>query len=106
MLLDVPAEAEIASEETFGPVVSCAPFDGNVCATCKITTTRAVACAIAARATPRPRVREPRPVHVSGTEETAIALANASAYGLSASVWSGDAEKAARVARAIRAGQV
>ena len=29
VLLDVPAEAEISSEETFGPVVSCAPFDGT-----------------------------------------------------------------------------
>jgi acyl-CoA reductase-like NAD-dependent aldehyde dehydrogenase len=40
------------------------------------------------------------------TEEEAIALANDSPYGLSASVWSKDAERGERVARAIKAGNV
>ena len=35
-----------------------------------------------------------------------VALANGSHYGLSASVWSADVDKASRVARSIRAGQV
>jgi len=40
------------------------------------------------------------------TEEEAIALANDSEYGLSGGVWSGDEERAMRVARALRTGQV
>ena len=39
-------------------------------------------------------------------EEEAIALANDSEYGLSGGVWSGDEERAMRVARALRTGQV
>ncbi|CAF4517190.1 unnamed protein product [Rotaria sp. Silwood2] len=40
------------------------------------------------------------------TEEEAIALANDSVYGLSASVWSKDVARGTRVARAIKAGNV
>jgi len=40
------------------------------------------------------------------TEAEAIALANASAYGLQASVWSDNLSRAHRVARALRAGTV
>jgi acyl-CoA reductase-like NAD-dependent aldehyde dehydrogenase len=40
------------------------------------------------------------------TEEEAITLANDSEYGLSGGVWSGDEERAMRVARALRTGQV
>ena len=40
------------------------------------------------------------------TEEEAVALANASTYGLQASVWSHDINRAHRVARALRAGTV
>lgn len=40
------------------------------------------------------------------TEEEAIALANDSPYGLSASVWSADLERADRVTRAIETGNV
>lgn len=40
------------------------------------------------------------------TEEEAIAIANDSIFGLSGAVWSGDAERAKRVARQIRTGQV
>ena len=40
------------------------------------------------------------------TEEEAIALANDSEYGLSGGVWSGNEERAMRVARALRTGQV
>jgi hypothetical protein len=40
------------------------------------------------------------------TEEQAIALANDSEYGLSASVWSADLARAERVARAIDTGNV
>ncbi len=39
-------------------------------------------------------------------EEHAIRLANDTTYGLAAAVWSADAERAQRVARKIRAGQV
>ena len=39
-------------------------------------------------------------------EEDAIRLANDTPYGLAAAVWSGDVERARRVARRIRAGQV
>ena len=40
------------------------------------------------------------------TEEEAVRLANASPYGLQASVWSHDLDRAHRVARALRAGTV
>jgi gamma-glutamyl-gamma-aminobutyraldehyde dehydrogenase len=40
------------------------------------------------------------------TEAEAVALANASAYGLQASVWSSNINRAHRVARALRAGTV
>ncbi len=40
------------------------------------------------------------------TEEEAIAIANDSIYGLAGGVWSGDEERAKRVARRIRTGQV
>jgi len=40
------------------------------------------------------------------TEEEAVALANDSAYGLQASVWSSNINRAHRVARALRAGTV
>jgi aldehyde dehydrogenase (NAD+) len=39
-------------------------------------------------------------------EESAVAMANDSVYGLAAGVWSGDPERAQRVARRLRAGQV
>lgn len=41
-----------------------------------------------------------------GTEQEAVALANATPYGLSGAVWSADADAAARVARQMRTGQV
>ncbi|ABA88944.1 omega-oxo-fatty acid dehydrogenase [Syntrophotalea carbinolica DSM 2380] len=40
------------------------------------------------------------------TDEEAVALANATPYGLAAGVWSADAERAMSVARRLRAGQV
>jgi acyl-CoA reductase-like NAD-dependent aldehyde dehydrogenase len=40
------------------------------------------------------------------SEEQAVELANDTRYGLAAAVWSGDDERAMRVARQIRAGQV
>jgi acyl-CoA reductase-like NAD-dependent aldehyde dehydrogenase len=40
------------------------------------------------------------------TEEEAIEIANGTDYGLSAAVWSQDADRAARVASRLRAGQV
>jgi acyl-CoA reductase-like NAD-dependent aldehyde dehydrogenase len=40
------------------------------------------------------------------TEEEAVNIANSSTYGLAAAVWSGDPERAERVARRLRAGQV
>ena len=39
-------------------------------------------------------------------DEEAIAIANDSAYGLSGSVWSGDAERASRVAKRVRTGNI
>jgi acyl-CoA reductase-like NAD-dependent aldehyde dehydrogenase len=40
------------------------------------------------------------------TEEDAIAIANDTSYGLAGGVWSGDRERALRVARRLRTGQV
>ena len=40
------------------------------------------------------------------TEEEAIQLANETAYGLNASVWSGNGRRAKRVARSIKSGAV
>ncbi|MDP9403172.1 MAG: aldehyde dehydrogenase family protein [Actinomycetota bacterium] len=40
------------------------------------------------------------------SEEEAIAIANGTVYGLSGAVWSGDPERAQRVARRLRTGQV
>ena len=40
------------------------------------------------------------------SEEEAIEIANDTVYGLAGGVWSGDPERAKRVARRIRAGQV
>ena len=40
------------------------------------------------------------------TEEEAIEIANDSIFGLSCAVWSGDDERAKRVAKKIRTGQV
>jgi betaine-aldehyde dehydrogenase len=39
-------------------------------------------------------------------EEDAVRIANDTIYGLAGGVWSGDAERAKRVARRIRTGQV
>jgi aldehyde dehydrogenase (NAD+) len=39
-------------------------------------------------------------------EEDAVRIANATSYGLAGGVWSGDAERAQRVARRLRTGQV
>eukprot|EP00927_Polykrikos_kofoidii_P083486 TRINITY_DN8557_c0_g1_i2.p1 TRINITY_DN8557_c0_g1~~TRINITY_DN8557_c0_g1_i2.p1 ORF type:complete len:109 (-),score=18.03 TRINITY_DN8557_c0_g1_i2:134-460(-) len=58
----------IQKEETFGPVIAVAPFDGS--------------------------------------EEEAVKLSNESTYGLTASVYSCDLEKAKRVSRRIKVGQV
>jgi acyl-CoA reductase-like NAD-dependent aldehyde dehydrogenase len=41
-----------------------------------------------------------------GTEEEAVQIANGTAYGLAAGVWSADQEHAVAVARRLRAGQV
>ncbi len=46
------------------------------------------------------------PLVTFSTEEEVIARANATAYGLTASVWSKDLERADRVARALRCGGV
>ena len=40
------------------------------------------------------------------TEEEAIEIANGTPYGLAGAVWSGDTERAERVARQMRTGQV
>ncbi|MBK5275756.1 MAG: aldehyde dehydrogenase family protein [Desulfuromonadales bacterium] len=39
-------------------------------------------------------------------EEEAVTIANSTNYGLAAAVWSGDQERAERVARRLKAGQV
>lgn len=67
VLADVTGEMKIAREETFGPVMTVIPFEG---------------------------------------ESEAIAMANASPYGLNASVWSKDTEKAERVASRLESGSV
>ncbi len=67
VLADVPADARIEREETFGPVVTVA------------------------------RV---------ANEESAVRAANAGAYGLGASVWTRDSDRAARIAPRLRAGSV
>jgi acyl-CoA reductase-like NAD-dependent aldehyde dehydrogenase len=67
VLVDVPAEARIEHEETFGPVVT---------------------------------------VERVGNEDDAVRRANASAFGLGASVWTKDAARAGRIARRLRAGTV
>jgi len=41
-----------------------------------------------------------------GTEEQAVEIANSTVYGLAGGVWSGDRERAERVARKLRTGQV
>jgi acyl-CoA reductase-like NAD-dependent aldehyde dehydrogenase len=46
------------------------------------------------------------PIMPFGSEEEAITLANDSSFGLNASVWSGDREKATRVARRLETGNV
>jgi acyl-CoA reductase-like NAD-dependent aldehyde dehydrogenase len=45
-------------------------------------------------------------VYTITSEEEAVELANATPYGLSASIWTRDTRKGARLARAIRAGSV
>lgn len=45
-------------------------------------------------------------VYPVASEKEAIALANDTGYGLSASIWTGNARRGARLARAIRAGSV
>jgi acyl-CoA reductase-like NAD-dependent aldehyde dehydrogenase len=67
VLSDVPAEARIEHEETFGPVVTVARVQGD---------------------------------------DDAVSAANGGAYGLGASVWTRDADRAQRIARRLRAGSV
>ncbi|AYN39407.1 aldehyde dehydrogenase family protein [Streptomyces dangxiongensis] len=63
----VPADAPLAQEEVFGPVLVVLPFDD---------------------------------------EADAVRLANSTPYGLAATVWSADPDRATAVARRLRAGQV
>jgi aldehyde dehydrogenase (NAD+) len=67
LLRDVPANARLACDEVFGPVLAAMPFDD---------------------------------------EAHAIALANATDYGLVAGVWTRDGGRQLRMARAVRSGQV
>jgi succinate-semialdehyde dehydrogenase/glutarate-semialdehyde dehydrogenase len=67
VLANVPADARVLNEETFGPLL------------------------------PVVRVKD---------ADEAIALANASDFGLSASIWSSDTARAARMAQRIEAGSV
>jgi aldehyde dehydrogenase (NAD+) len=67
LLRDVPADAPIACDEVFGPVLAAMPFDD---------------------------------------EADAIALANATDYGLVAGVWTRDGGRQLRMARALASGQV
>lgn len=67
VLVDVPADARIEREETFGPVVTVERVAG---------------------------------------EAAAVRAANGGVYGLGASVWTRSGERAARVARKLRAGSV
>jgi acyl-CoA reductase-like NAD-dependent aldehyde dehydrogenase len=45
-------------------------------------------------------------VYPVATEEEAIDAANATCYGVSASIWTGDSRRGARLAQSIRAGSV
>jgi acyl-CoA reductase-like NAD-dependent aldehyde dehydrogenase/uncharacterized protein (DUF2141 family) len=65
VLTDVPAQARILNEESFGPVLCVAPFQ---------------------------------------SEEEAVALANASAFALSSSIWTGSRARGRRVALQLSAG--
>jgi (Z)-2-((N-methylformamido)methylene)-5-hydroxybutyrolactone dehydrogenase len=67
ILVDVAAEATIAQEEVFGPVLVVQPFRD---------------------------------------EDEAVALANGTAYGLAAGLWTSDVRRAHRVAARVRAGTV
>jgi succinate-semialdehyde dehydrogenase/glutarate-semialdehyde dehydrogenase len=67
VLVDVPAEAPVLRDETFGPLVTVSPFDD---------------------------------------EEQAVTVANATPYGLNASVFSRDVRRARKLAARIEAGTV
>jgi succinate-semialdehyde dehydrogenase / glutarate-semialdehyde dehydrogenase len=67
VLADVPADARVATEETFGPIAPLIPF---------------------------------------GSEDEAIALANASEYGLAAYLFTRDLGRANRVGEALDYGMV
>nr|WP_259462795.1 aldehyde dehydrogenase family protein [Caldibacillus debilis] len=67
VMTNVPLDAKIMKEETFGPVLPVVPFE---------------------------------------TEEEAVKLANDTEYGLNASVWSNDLERARRVAAKLVSGAV
>lgn len=67
ILVDVPADARVLTEEVFGPILPIVPF---------------------------------------GDEDEAVRLANASAFGLSASVWTSDTKHGHDLARRIVAGTV
>jgi len=67
LIVDVPADAPLMCEETFGPVLPVTPFDGD---------------------------------------EDGIRRANASEFGLAASVWTRNRRRGERVARRIEAGTV